>query len=185
MLRPWRTGIVIFAAITAFSAFAPAMSAGVALDREIKGTFLYKFAPFVTWPESAFAAANAPLIICIVGDQGLADSLQGAVAGQHDGNHPLVIRAVSRATADCQVLYVPGQDASSAAAATAAAKGRPVLTVTDIPLDAAGHGVICFVMDQGHVRFDIDNAAASENGLVLSSKLLGLARAVKTKGASP
>ncbi len=185
MLRRWRTGIVIFAAITAFSAFTPAMSAGVALDREIKGTFLYKFAPFVTWPDSAFAAPNAPLVICILGDPGLADSLQGAIAGQHDGNRPLVIRAVSRASADCQVLYVPGQDASSAAAAMAAAKGRPVLTVTDLPVDAAGHGVICFVIDQGHVRFDIDNAAAAENGLTLSSKLLGLARVVITKGALP
>lgn len=185
MLRRWCTRFVIFAAITAFFPFTPAFSTGVALDREIRGTFLYKFAPFVTWPESAFASPNAPLVICIVGDQALADSLQGAVAGQHDGNHPLAVRAVSRAASDCQILYVPGDNASSAAATTGAAKGRPVLTVTDIPLDAAGHGVICFVMEQGHVRFDIDNVAAAENGLTLSSKLLGLARVVKTKAASP
>jgi hypothetical protein len=37
-------------------------------------------------------------------------------------------------------------------------------------------------MRRGHVRFEIDNAAAARNHLVISSKLLNLALAVKEAG---
>ena len=182
MLRRLRTGFALLVAIAALSAL-PAGS--VPLEDAVKGTFLYKFAPFVTWPESAFAGPNAPLTICIFANQGLADSLQSAVAGQRDGAHPIVVRAVREATPDCQILYVPGPNGRLAALAVAGMKGRPVLTVTDGPADAPGHGVIGFVTDHGHVRFDIDNAAAAASGLIISSKLLALARVVKTNGAAP
>jgi hypothetical protein len=45
------------------------------------------------------------------------------------------------------------------------------------------HGVISFVVIANHVRFDIDNAAAEDAGLRISSKLLSLAHAVHQKGA--
>jgi len=42
--------------------------------------------------------------------------------------------------------------------------------------------VISFVIDANHVRFDIDNASAAQTGVVISSKLLNLAHAVKPRG---
>jgi hypothetical protein len=59
-------------------------------------------------------------------------------------------------------------------------RGRPVVTVTDSGLSV--HGMISFVIENNHVRFDIDDALAAEGGLVISSKLLGLAHAVKMRG---
>lgn len=44
------------------------------------------------------------------------------------------------------------------------------------------HGVISFVIEANHVRFDIDDAEAGQDGLVISSKLLGLAHAVRQRG---
>jgi hypothetical protein len=59
-------------------------------------------------------------------------------------------------------------------------KGKPVVTVTDSGLKT--HGVISFLIESNHVRFDIDDAAAAQSGLVISSKLLGLAHAVRQRG---
>jgi hypothetical protein len=42
--------------------------------------------------------------------------------------------------------------------------------------------VISFVVASNRVRFDIDDALASQGGLIISSKLLGLARTVKQRG---
>ena len=55
-------------------------------------------------------------------------------------------------------------------------RGKPVVTVTDSGLP--GRGLISFVMQDNHVRFDIDAAAAEKNGIRISSKLLDLARTV-------
>ena len=41
--------------------------------------------------------------------------------------------------------------------------------------------IIRFVVEANRVRFDIDVAAASENGLSISSRLLGLARNVRQR----
>lgn len=65
----------------------------------------------------------------------------------------------------------------------AALQGAPVLTVTDAPQGDATGGVINFVLIDGRVRFDIDQRAAQDNHLVISSKLLGLAVRVRNRTA--
>jgi hypothetical protein len=74
----------------------------------------------------------------------------------------------------CQILYVGGEGASDALQAVA---HEPVLTVTDRNKAGAG-GMIQFVMVAGRVRFSIDQAAALNSGIAISSKLLGLAVSV-------
>jgi hypothetical protein len=61
----------------------------------------------------------------------------------------------------------------------AALRGAPVLTITDADRMPAAVGIIGFTIRDGHVRFDVDDAAAAANGLTISSKLLGLAYSVK------
>lgn len=176
-------GAVVFTAAALLfgerAAVAEPPNAG--LVSAIKATYLYKFAPFVDWSASAFAAPNAPMTICVVGDDQLADLLAHEVAGQSDGSHPFAVRKVKGPDDQCRILYIRGDSAAATDAALAAASHKPMLTVTDVPLQAPRHGVISFVIQNNHVRFDIDQAQSSQNGLTISSKLLGLARNVATK----
>ncbi len=64
-------------------------------------------------------------------------------------------------------------------AALRALDGKPVLTVTDAEDADSSGSIVQFVIRGGHVRFEIDNAAAQRNHLAISSKLLGLALAVR------
>jgi len=50
-----------------------------------------------------------------------------------------------------------------------------VLTVTD---SQSSPGIVDFVADEGRIRFRIDDQAAAENDLAISSKLLRLAMSV-------
>lgn len=175
------TSVIVWAAIALFSTALSAPAPEVARDHERKAAYLLKFVPFVAWPDSAFANPGSPFVICIVNDSTLAGTLEPAVADQREQGHPIAIRAVNAADPECQVLYIPGTDGPADAQAIATVKGRPVLTVTDLPADAAGHGMIGFIVEGDHVRFDIDNAAATDCGLAISSKLLGLARVVRSR----
>jgi hypothetical protein len=153
--------------------------AQASLEYAVKAAYLVKFAPFIAWPESAFASANAPLIICVTGDDPFGAELDRAAANQRDGEHPIQLRRMAQPDPACQILFADGADAD---AALATVKDKPVLTVTDS--SAGTKGIIAFVVAQNHVRFDIDEAEAEAAGLKISSKLLDLARAVK-KGARP
>jgi len=146
------------------------------LELAVKATYLVKFAAFVEWPASAFESASGPLNLCIVGAPlaGVADQV---AAGQTVGQHPLAVRHIAAAThgLGCHIIFTAGAPQQSVEAAIDAVRGEPVLTVTDLPQTAPRRGIINFVLQSNHVRFDIDDREATRDGLRISSQLLALA----------
>jgi hypothetical protein len=147
-------------------------------ETEMKAAYLYKLAPFVDWPASAFEGPSDPLVICIVGADPFGSTLDHAVAGQRVGPRPVTVRRlpVAHGREGCAIMYMGGSRAQSTAQALRAVHGRPVLTVTDG--GAGARGMVDFTLVEGKVRFRIDDQAASESGLKISSKLLRLAISV-------
>ena len=144
-------------------------------DVAVEATYLYKFAPFVTWPDGA---ATRPFTICVVGDDPFGAMLDRAVAGQALGTRVIQLMRVETigSKSDCDIAYLGGSRTESVTEALRAVRGTPTLTVTD---EGDPSGVITFAVVEGHVRFRIDQVQAQENGLVLSSKLLSLALSVR------
>jgi hypothetical protein len=163
---------------------APVSAAAPSLESAVKATYLYKFTPYITWPESAFAAPNAPFNICIIGNDAFADLVAQAVAGQRYGTHDMAVRKLAAPDTGCQILYIADSESAALSGTLGAARGKPILTVTDItPGPTEAHGIIVFINDAGHVRFDIDGTAAAQDGLTISSKLLSLSRSANQKSA--
>jgi hypothetical protein len=79
-------------------------------------------------------------------------------------------------------MFIGGSQQQSIAEALAVVRGTPVLTVTDVSRPDAANGIIAFIIDNNRVRFDIDDRAAAENGILISSQLLNLARTVRPRG---
>ena len=151
-----------------------------ALELAVKSTYLYKFQPFVTWPDQAFPSPTSPFNLCIVGDDPFGAVIDRAIAGQSAGPHAMAVVRLRTAAPDvhCQIMYVGTHDPQTALQSLAAVRGMPVLTVTDSTHDAAAKGIINFVIVENRVRFEIDTEAAMRNGLSISSKLLSLALSV-------
>ena len=105
------------------------------------------------------------------------DLLERAADRQSVAGHPITIQrvAVVTRTAGCQVLYAAGSPDQPVADMLTAVRGTPVLTVTDQAPDAKSRGIVNFIISDDRVRFEIDAAAAEQNGLTISSKLLSLA----------
>ena len=162
-----------------------ARAAEPSLEYAVKGTFLYKFGAFVEWPGTAFEAPDDEVRLCIVGRDPFGPALDQAIAGQRIGARPVQLRRVPAATRDsqCHIMFIGGSGEQSVADALAEVRGTPVLTVTDVSQPGAANGIIAFIIDNNRVRFDIDDRAAGENGIVISSQLLNLARNVRPRGA--
>lgn len=167
-----RTALVIVTALTALA--VPCLTRADDLAAAVKATYLYKLAPFVEWPSTAFANAEAPLTICVQGPDTFAALVTRAVAGQQVGGRPIAVRRIVKleATSECHVAYLAGSPAQTAAQALAVAQRSPVLTVTD---GGSDHGIVHFVIDGGRIRFAIDDRKAQTAGLGISSKLMALA----------
>jgi hypothetical protein len=170
---PWAQAI---GAIGALAALAAPARAGPTLETAIKATYLYKFAPFVEWPDAS--APDTPFVLCVVGSDPFGPMIDQAVRGQNVDAHPIVVKRLDAAqkTSGCQIMYLGGSSAQSVADAVKAVRGAPVLTVAE----GQGAGaVIGFVVKDQRVRFVVDIHAAAENNLKVSSKLLSLALEVQ------
>ena len=143
------------------------------LEYQVKAAYLSKLAPFIDWPDGAFATPSAPLVICVVGRDPLGAAIDRAIDGQKDRDHPLTVRRLAAPDAGCHILFAA--DRAIADQAIEQLRDRPVVTVTD----SGQRGMIGFVVVDNHVRFDIDARAAERAGLRFSSKLLSLARNVR------
>lgn len=162
---------------------APIASAATSLEYAVKANYLYKFGPFVDWPPRAFASPASPFIVCVVGEDPFNGALDEAVRGQTVNSHPVKIRRLQAVSSPdgCNVAYIGRGGAQGPAEALRALRGAPVLTVTDQSTGVDG-GVIHFVLKDGRVRFALNMAAARDNGLAISSKLITLAVAVEGSG---
>jgi hypothetical protein len=164
-----------------FGLASPA-AAQESLATDVKAAYLYKFAPFVVWPGPP-RAADTPFAVCVVGADPFGSVLDRTVAGQKVGERPIVVRRLPVAAHDlpCQIAFLGGGHGQSVKDELAALHGAPVLTVTD---GGAPPGVVDFTIAQGRVRFRVDDEAAAEDGLSISSKLLSLAISVRPRKAS-
>lgn len=145
----------------------------------VKAAYLYNFAKFVEWPQEAFATADAPLRICIVGDNPFGDAL-AALSGKTAQDHPVETRLVSAATGfgSCHIVFISGTEQGQFKTLLAKLSRLPILTVSDINAFAQAGGMIGLVEADQRIRFDINLAAARQVGLKISSQLLKLATIV-------
>lgn len=176
----WTAGL---AALAFALAAAPAGASQHDLEFAVKANYLVRFAAFVQWPEANAGGPDAPVVICVVGEDPFGGLLDQAVAGQSANGRPLQARRLERidARAGCHIAYLGRASGQTVAQALAALDGSPVLTVTDAARGTQ-RGVIHFVLADNRVRFHVDAVAASAAGLTISSRLLGLALSVRSRG---
>ena len=146
----------------------------------VKAAYLARLAPFVYWPTSLFAQPNDPLVLCVQGDDPFGGRLDQLTAGEGVGSHPIIVRRLPRLDADsgCQIAFLGGSRGQAVKEALRVLHGAPVLTVTD---GGGARGIIDFAILDGRVRFRVDDQAAADNGLTISSKLLSLALEVNPR----
>ena len=178
-LRPLRWMAALLACLACQAAAAD--PAPPPLEVAVKAAYLAKFAPFVVWPPAAFAAPDAPLVLCVQGDDPFDGMLDRLTAGESVGAHAVIVRRMPRLDPDsgCQIAYLAGSSAQSTVAALKVVEGQPVLTVTDAEAGGGGKGIVNLVLVGGRVRFMIDAEKAGQAQLGISSKLLALAVEVK------
>lgn len=172
-------------ALCAQVAAVPARAQDSAPNREyqIKAVFLFNFTRFVDWPQTAFQNQQAPLLICVLGEDPYGKNLDEVVEGETAHGHPLAVSRLGgvEEAAHCHILYVSGSEQPRFREIHAALNGRPVLTVGDTPEFIGSGGIVRFETVAGKIRLSINLEAAKRAGLTFSSKLLRSADIVSSE----
>lgn len=142
----------------------------------IRSAMIYNFCKFVQWPESdldtlvlgVMAAPDATLDF---------SSIQGKAV--HDSYIKVKQIASNEDLVGCQLLFIPKGMENELQGAFAAAQAESILTISEIDGFCSQGGIIQLVERRGKLRFFINNKAAGESRLTLSSQLLKMAKIVE------
>lgn len=151
------------------------------LEAQIKAAFLYKFAGYVEWPQTAFAQPETPFTIAVMGADPVAVELVRVVAGRRVNDRDVIVKrlASSDSVAGAHILFIGGGVSAPLDQLLQAARPLPVLTVTETEGALAQGSVINFVVSDRRVRFEISRGSADRSRLRLSSRLLAVAQHVE------
>lgn len=150
-------------------------------EYEVKAAFLLNFTKFIDWPPSAFSSPGEPFRICIAGENPFGGALTRIVQGERVNSHPLAVEKLRLdPLSRCQIIFF--NRPAKSARELIPRLGPGVLTVGETDDFLETGGAIRFVLENNHVRFDVNQTAARRAGLAISSRLLKIARYVESEG---
>jgi hypothetical protein len=152
-------------------------------EHAVKAAFIYHFATFVVWPESA--QPQADFVVAVLGDDKVAEELEEYLPGHSIQGRPMRARRIGSLEEldNDAVLFIGSGRMNVLARSFDAISDQPVLLVADAPGALRKGAMINFEIVDGRVRFEIALRAAERAGLNLSSRLLSAAMFVDTTSA--
>ena len=164
-------------ALLAATASATAQDPG--LETRVRAAYVYNFLTFVEREKAEPEPEDAPVRVCVLGDEALLAQLKG-LSGRPVRGRPLEVFSGAEAgpLPSCHLLVIGRSEAARLPEILRTVSGTSVLTVSDIPRFSRSGGMIGFRTEGGRVRIEVNPGAAAAAGLRMSAKLLEVARVV-------
>jgi hypothetical protein len=170
-----RRGLALALAGLGFSTAAVAAT-GIRED-ELKAAALFNVIAFTEWPATAFASADAPLVVGVLGNGPLVTFLNDTVAHETWQGRRISLRRVST-PADarfCHAVYIAQSEHARWPSIAHLFARLPILTISDADEFARRGGLVQLTIERNKVQLLVNLRAARSCGITISSKVLRLA----------
>jgi hypothetical protein len=189
----WRRWAAALALLAGFAGPAAAQETSAALEAQVEAAFLVNFLRYTDWPPERTTPIEEPLVITVLGDAGTAAALARLaevvppVRGRRievqrlefpDGADATVRASLSDRLRRSHLVFVH-DTREPVEAILGDLSGQPVLTVSDRPGFAAEGGMLGLRRLGGRIVFEANPGAIRNARLVVSAKVLKLARIVE------
>jgi hypothetical protein len=145
-------------------------------EAQVKAAFLLNFPKYIEWPTNAFAETNSPIVVAVLGADGVADEFATMSEGRTIEGRPVRLVRVTapELSRDCHILFIGGQN-RKLADSLSKLRGLNVLIVgeSDGFLDAGG--MINLARHDRRIVLEVNVDSIRAAGLKVSSKLLAVA----------
>ncbi|MCU7873503.1 MAG: YfiR family protein [Candidatus Thiodiazotropha sp. (ex Lucinoma borealis)] len=152
-----------------------------ATEHELKAVFLYNFANYITWPESAFQNQDSPFNYCLLGRSRINDSLNAVIKNETIKGRHLRLVEFQHPTqlSECHILFIHQLDEGYPPDLLRQLAAESILTVGDDANFIPAGGAIGLLQKARKIDLVISMDAVELARLKVSSKLLRLAKRVR------
>lgn len=152
-------------------------------EYEVKAAYIFNFTKFIKWPAGSFDSPSSPYVLGIYGNDPFGSVIKKIIGNRQSNGRKWIVKYYSRPEQikQCHILFITDVEQSELRQLVIHLKGKPVLTVGDeIENFCQQGGNINFTAKKSPKRFEINNKAAKNSKLTISSKLLMLSKIITT-----
>ena len=153
-----------------------AMSLGPALAQNYKmhSVFIYSFTRYVQWPD---AYNQGDFEIMVLGESPILEELKAMAAAKKVGDRPIKITKIKDASEirKCNILFVPISKSAIITEVMDKINTQSILVVTEEAGLAQKGSDINFIVKDGKLAFELNQASVNKQGLKVSMELTRLA----------
>lgn len=146
-------------------------------EYQVKAAFLYNFVKFIEWPPTH---NDSEIILYVLGKDPFGSAFDSIKQKRIKGKK-LVVKRISsiRDLEDCSMLFISSSEEANIKDIIGAIDDLSILTIGDTKGYANRGVIINLYLEKKKTRFEVNLDAVKNTDIVISSKLLGLAKIVK------
>jgi len=153
-------------------------------EYDLKAAYIYNFSKFIIWPKRAFENENSDFQIVVYGSSPVTGVLYKALKGRKIMGRNISIKVIYnlRDLGNAQILFVSKDMQEHLKETINICENTTTLVIGDVleGFCQAG-GMINFTPKSSKYRFEINKQVAQKSQLKVSSKLLALARIIRSE----
>jgi hypothetical protein len=149
-------------------------------EYQVKAAYLYSFAKFIDWPPGTFTNATDPILLCVLNVRSFQVQLIQVAGNKQVAGHPVLVTLVQdgKQSRNCQELFISSSQSQETPQIIDDLRGTSVLTVGETNDFVEQGGIINFIVLGDRVQFQVNQKAATQARLHMSSQLLSVAKRV-------
>jgi hypothetical protein len=136
--------------------------------------FIFSFTRYVQWPETY---NSGDFEIIVLGDSPIVDELKAMAQAKKVGDRTIKITKITEPSQirKCNILFITSAKSSQITEILAKVTSQSILLITEEPGMGAKGSNVNFITKDGKLAFELNQSAASKQGLKISNELSRLA----------
>ncbi|MBT1696890.1 DUF4154 domain-containing protein [Fulvivirgaceae bacterium PWU4] len=136
--------------------------------------YIFSFTRHVVWPDES---SQGDFEIFVLGDSPITEELRQGTQGKKVGDRSIKITRINSVAEirKCNILFIPAAHSAQLADVMGKVGVQPVLVITEEPGLGTKGSHINFIMKDGKLAFELNQAAASKHNLKISNTLTSMA----------
>jgi len=146
----------------------------------IKAGYITKFPLFIEWPQETWPSEEAPINFCVYGQTKITNHIRELAKYTLVKKHPILVSQVRllKDVDNCHLFYIAKGHSNKLTEIIQSLSKKPILIIASDPGFAKRGVHINFYRTPKHLRFELNEKAASASGLAIDFRLKSIGKLV-------